>query len=399
MRAKNVANHPPTRIHAIVLTWNRPETLHRCIATALSSLGPQDLLTIIDDSLPTIFPTNATLLEMTPTVPAPTRIHISTMRACEVITQSVSGSYLSWLLKTAQRDIAPLRNLSLLLSTVVQAETTVLIDDDIHGFDLAATHSRINELSQSSKGVIAGAVIRGINEYDTITRLNDAVKMIEKLPAGTKVESIRDLFRTCDTSSSDAGSACRYVSAGYMAFRLPPERIFAFPPGYNEDWLWCILQGGETQERVMCLGESVKHDPPSVRRPTREDLLFELGGDLVFDCFEELYIESELNPETILSRLLEKFPGPDSMPSARVLELLDTVSASNQDENSLIALEEYGLAVLADMLHAGDLDMDWEQFLIDWRDDAIAKHRTVAATLKNEDAIPALQTLLQEGRL
>lgn len=37
---------PTARIHAIVLTRDRPETLRRCLATALLSLGTEDVITI-----------------------------------------------------------------------------------------------------------------------------------------------------------------------------------------------------------------------------------------------------------------------------------------------------------------------------------------------------------------
>lgn len=168
MAAEGAGNHPGTRIHAIVLTQNRPGTLQRCIATALSTLGPQDRLTILDDSHPTVSPANAALLAATRTMSAPACVHLLMSRVREVIARSVSASALLWLSKTAPRDIAPLRNLSLLLSVAVPAEMTVLIDDDICGFDLSATHLRINALDHIGQGVIAGADIGGINEQDTI---------------------------------------------------------------------------------------------------------------------------------------------------------------------------------------------------------------------------------------
>ena len=261
------------RIHAIVLTRDRPETLRRCIATALSSLGPNDVLTILDDSSPAGPRTDASLLAMASIGPAPIRIYVSTVFAIEMITRSVSSSAQLWLSKTAPRDIAPLRNLSLLLSVAVPAQTTVFIDDDIHGFNLAETHLKVSALVQSGGGVVAGAHIGGINEMDTITRLSEAIDMIEDLPPGMEPQSVRDLFHTRGSSHTGGGGVARYLSAGYLAFRLPSERLFAFPPGYNEDWLWCLLHAEYPKVRILCLDEAVIHDPPSVRRPTREDCL------------------------------------------------------------------------------------------------------------------------------
>lgn len=391
-------NHVDIRIHAIVLTRDRPETLRRCIATALSSLGDHDRLTILDDSLPAVAPANAALLAVAPRVSAPTRVHLPMALAREVIVRSVSVPALLWLSKTAPRDIAPLRNLSLLLSAAVPAETTVLIDDDIYGFDLVATHHRTSKLAQASRGVIAGAEISGINEQDTITRLMGAIDMLEKLPPRAKVKSIQDLFHVPDSSPSDVCSVVRYVSAGYLAFRLPPERLFAFPPGYNEDWLWCLLHGGDETVRIWRSGEVVVHDPPSVRRATREDVIFELVGDLVFDCLEERHGGNDLDPEVVLTDISARLPNPAWMPSARVLELMEKARISSRHGGSLRLLEEYGLAVLTDMLRSGELDMDGSRVLTDWCRNAIAKQRSVAATLRDEKAMPVLQSLTREGR-
>lgn len=399
MTADGGGNHVGTRIHAIVLTQNRPETLRRCIATALSSLGPQDTLTILDDSFPTVSPANAELLTATPNSSAPTRVHLPISRAREVIAQSVSASDLPWLAKTGPRDIAPQRNLSLLLSAAVPAETIVLIDDDIYGFDLAATHHRTNELAQASRGVIVGADIGGTNETDTITRLTGAIEKLEKMPTIAKAESVSDLFQAPSSCPSRFGSVFRYVSAGYLAFRLPPDRLFAFPPGYNEDWLWCRLHGGDANVRILRSGETVVHDPPSVRRSTREDILFELLGELVFDCLEEQDGGNYLDPEAALRDLSERLPSPTSMPAARALELIEKARVSSQNVCSLTVLEEYGLAVLADMLRAGELEMDGKQTLTGWCGDAITKQKALAATLRDEGAMLALLSLMREGRL
>jgi hypothetical protein len=319
--------------------------------------------------------------------------------AREVIVRSVSTPDLLWLSKTAPRDIAPLRNLSLLLSTAIPAETTILIDDDIYGFNLVATHHRISKLAQTSRGVIAGAEISGINEEDTITRLMGALDLLEKLPPKAKVEPIRDFFHMPDSSTSDVCTVERYVSAGYLAFQLPPERVFAFPPGYNEDWLWCLLHGGDETVRIWRSGEVVIHGPPALRRSTREDFIFELAGDLVFDCLEERYGENACDPEAALIGISGRLPSSALTPFARALELMEKVRILSQHGHSLCVLEEYGLAVLADMLRLGELDMDGSQMLTGWCRNAIAKQRSVAAMLRDEKALPVLQSLTREGRV
>ena len=398
MTARGVENRSGARIHAIVLTCNRPETLRRCIASVLTSLGPEDMLTILDDSVPAISSVNAAFLATTASVSSPTRLHFLSSHAREIVCSSVSGSALFWLSKTGPRDIAPLRNLSMLLSLAASAETTVLIDDDIHGFDLLATHNRISELARGRRGVIAGAEIGGINEQDTVTRLGDAINMLEKRPRAEKAQSIRDLFEVPPSSHSGIGSDTRYVSAGYLAFRLPPEQMFCFPPGYNEDWLWGLLHRSNSHMRILRFAEKVVHDPPAVLRPTRDDLLFELAGDLVFECLEEELGGNDLNPEEVLTALSSRLPRPAYMPSARAVELLAKARSSSQNGIDLSVIEEYGLDVLADMLRAGDLKMDGRAVLTDWCGDAIAKHKSFAETLQDERAIVAVKTMMQEGR-
>ena len=398
MVADGGRSHVDTRIHAIVLTQNRPETLGRCIATALSSLGPQDTLTILDDSLPMVSRANAALLAATPNSSAGTRVHLSISRAREVIAQSVSPRGLLWMTKTAPRDIAPQRNLALLLNVAMPAETIVLIDDDIYGFDLTATHYKTDRLTVIGGGVIVGADIRGINETDTIRRLSDAIDKLEKIPIGTKIEAVANLFQVPGSSPSRFGSVFRHVSAGYLAFRLPSDRLFAFPPGYNEDWLWCLVHRGDTKVRILRSGETVVHDPPEVRKSTRDDLLFELLGEFVFDCFEEQDGTNYLSPEAALRYLSGRLPSPDWMPAARALDLIEKARCSTQNGACLAVLGEYGLAVLEDMLRSGELEMDGTQALTDWCDDAIAKQRAFAATLRNKGAMFGLRLLMHKGR-
>lgn len=388
-----------TRIHAIVLTRDRPDTLQRCVTTALSSLGPQDLLTIIDDSSPSALTANCTLLATYPNTSLPTRVHISAERARKIIAHSLDASARLWLSKTAPRDIAPLRNLSLLLASVVPADMTILIDDDIHGFDLVDTYHRVIRLAKDIGGVIAGADIGGINEQDTITRLWDAINRIDKQRSSGGSEAIRGLFHVPACPGTDDTNDLKYVSAGYLAFRLLPEQLFAFPPGYNEDWLWCLLHGTSADVRIVHSGDSVIHDPPSVLRPARGDLSFELIGDLVFQCLEERDTLNDLNAEASLRGLSNQLPRPAFMPAARAMELLEKAQSSSQTGGDLSVLEEYGLATLSEMLRRDELSMDGARVLGNWCDDAIAKHQSVAGTMCNEAAICSVRTLLQEGRL
>ena len=389
-------NHCGKRIHAIVLTCDRPETLRRCLATALPSLGADDMLTVLDDSVASLCSARSVLSAVGARVEGPTRVHLSTSRAIEVVSKASPAAQSVFLSKVASRDIAPLRNLSLLFSAVVPAQTTILIDDDIHGFDLESSHNLIDKFAIASPGVIIGSEMEGISEVDMITRLTHAVDMLERRPAGASTESPRDLFRVPNCSHSGSECETAYVSGGYLAFRVPPHLLFAFPPGYNEDWLWCLLHGKNARVRVLRSGSGVIHDPPTIKMPTREDVLFELVGDLVFDCLEEAQRAKDSEPEVALAGLARKPPSLDSMPAARVSELMEKTRSFIQDHGPLSVLEDYGLRILADMLRTGELEMDGNGVLAEWCADALAKHDSFVAILRNESTTHALKQLVQD---
>jgi hypothetical protein len=385
-----------TRIHAIVLTHNRPDTLQRCIANAIAPLNEQDILTIIDDSVPSTFSANSDFLTTTSKSSSVKLVHISPVRVKQVLADLVAPLGCHWLEKTARRDISPLRNMSLLFSIAASAETTILVDDDIIGFDLLSTHKRIGELARHG-GIIAGVEIGGISELDTVTRLGGAFRKIVKAPV-SRTWNIKELFSVKECLGA-SNHRVEYVSAGYLAFRFPPTELFAFPPGYNEDWLWCLLQAANSQIEITNLGERVIHDPPSILKPTRDDLLFELAGDLVFECLEEQVRVVDLDPESSLRRLSARIPNLAFRPSTRVQQLLLLIESSTNGHNSHAPLEELGLSIMRDLLRTGELDLDESHLLTKWCHDALQKHQAFGQTLRNREAMVAVYELLQKGRI
>jgi hypothetical protein len=395
VRANGCRNHVDNRIHAIILTRDRPATLQRCIATALSSLGDMDILTILDDSTPELCSANHHLLATAPS--SARRVHLPTSNCRDSLSRIASQPSPVWLDKVAPRDIAPHRNISLLLSEAIPAQTTILIDDDIHRFDLATTHRRTKALSDGCPGFIAGADIDGISELDVITRLGDAIDRATAAADGD-ISSHRELFRARKGSPPILGRPRKYVSAGYLAFRLPDSALFAFPPGYNEDWLWCLMHSTVSQVQVVSSGEVVIHDPPGLRQLTRADLLFELMGDVVLDSIEERSFPAQIDPETVLTCLSTYPPPADSMPSPRAFELLNKAKLAKL--NGLFPiLQEYGLRELATLLETRELEMDGTRLMHSWGSDAIIKQRSLELTLRDKDALAAMRSLCKEGTI
>lgn len=98
-------SHSELRIHAIVLTCDRPETLRRCLSTALRPLSAGDELTVLDDSCDKFQGANrAALREVKQTSQARVR-HVQTAGLAAFI-QCQRPDVAVWLERTAPRDIA-----------------------------------------------------------------------------------------------------------------------------------------------------------------------------------------------------------------------------------------------------------------------------------------------------
>lgn len=399
MRGNGASYHGATRVHAVILTRDRPEALQRCADTALSTLGADDALTVLDDSCAMISHANAAVLAQAARRSIAHLTHLRAEQLHDVIARATGGHSALWQSRTAPRDIAPLRNLTLLLSAAVDAQTTVLVDDDICYFDLESTHRMLDAHYRVSGAVVGGAEIGGTTEQDTVTRLSDAIRLLQSKTHNSAV-SAGELFRVPPDSDSRRADACGWLSAGYVAFRFPATSLFAFPPGYNEDWLWCLLHGAGGEARLLRADQAVVHEPPALRQSTRDDILFELAGDLILDCLAERRYGKLRRPESVLEDLADRAPNPSVMPSVRAERVLKQARglSENGHGRALADLETYGLSVLRDMLRSGELEMDGTRRLRAWSADAAAKHRSFATTLRAVTVRCALRAALKEGR-
>src|SRR5262249_31952658 len=158
---------------------DRPAVLSRCVQRALQRLGSSDCLTVIDDSCDADCISNMAILRIAAATTSARMIHCRANSLQSTVAQASHRRRLSWQLRTAARDIAPLRNLSLLVASVVRAETTILIDDDICEFDLDATHQSLTSSGYECNGTVVGARICGTSELDTVTRLGHALQRLK----------------------------------------------------------------------------------------------------------------------------------------------------------------------------------------------------------------------------
>lgn len=390
--SRGLENRGRVRIHTIILTKDRPATLARCLRCASASLTKHDALTILDDSGDELTPANAQIISDSTSESFAAVCHLRVNRLHAAIIQASSAECGLWQSKTAARDIAPLRNLELLIANAIGAQTTVLVDDDIHSFDLVETHRCMETHAANDGGAIVGASINGTSEMDTITRLADGIQRLNS-DRGT---SAGDIFQL-DERGSLGSLRCRWVSAGYLAFRFPETDTIAFPPGYNEDWLWCLLH--EHQTSVWREGQTVIHDPPHVRQSTREDLRFELSGDLVFDTLSESTLTAASDVNSLLIAFRDCAPDVSSLPTTRAEELLREYRALTQmsQVGDFAVIERNGLSVLRDMLRSGELNENGATSIQTWCADALEKQQSFASTLRNAAVFGTLQKAVEEG--
>ena len=391
-----MAKFDSIRMHAIILTQNRAEVLKRSVSTALRKLGRCDVLTVLDDSAAKAAAENADLLTAVARQSPAMVAHLLPARLYETIAGVTGGSALEWQSRTAQRDIAPLRNLALLLSAAVRARTTILIDDDICGFDLELTHERLEQLAAGSQDLIMGAEIGGQSEMDTITQLHESIRRPEARQISRTIP-LDELSHKIDTGHDTRDIKCGWVSAGYMAFNLNPTRLFAFPPGYNEDWLWCLLHSISGKVRVVRGGQVVQHAPPEPRRATPSDILFELAGDLVFDCLCVHREGGKRTPLATLATLARHTPSPEVLPTTRIAEVVELARQSTSNGRVRTCLKDPGLNAVKTVMRSRDLRIRESAILPDWCNDAIAKHKSYSPLPTNEVIQRAMATMTLEG--
>jgi len=286
-----------------------------------------------------------------------------------------------------------------LLSAAVGAQTTILVDDDMCHYDLQATHLLLDAHYRALGPVVIGAEIGGTSELDTVTRLSDALCVLESKSQNSAVATT-ELFQVYPSPHNRHAAECEYLSAGYMAFRLPATGLFAFPPGYNEDWLWCLLHVAGGRACLLRDDQVVVHEPPALRQSTRDDILFEIAGDLIFDCLAEPRDGTTSGPEFILERLADCVPDVSMIPSMRAEAVLRRALRlrENGHGGALPGLESYGLSVLRNMLDSGELELDGTRTLQAWSVDAVAKHKSFAMTLGDVNVRCVLREAMKEGK-
>ena len=138
-----------------------------------------------------------------------------------------------------------------------------------------------------------------------------------------------------------------------------------------------------------------------VRNPTRDDIHFETAGDIIFDCLVDSGNNGrQVTPESALLALSDFMPERSTLPVARA-EALVAQLQELQNEHGLTVLEslrDHGLSLLQEMLSAGELEVDGRTILSTWSKDAVAKHRSFAATIGTPGVLETVRHILEDER-
>jgi hypothetical protein len=230
------------------------------------------------------------------------------------------------------------------------------------------------------QGIILGARMSGLSDLDTVSRLTNAMIKLTGSPEQSD-EDVWSLFRAPDESDWSSLGGLECPSGGYLAFRLSAANVCAFPPGYNEDWSWSLLQRTEGVQ-VRLSSQVVIHDPPFVRRSSRADIVFELLGDLAVTSLAAVCpIAAGAGPA--LSALKQSTPPQNELPATRAAELWQqyVCLAADGRHANVKSLAVYGASAVGDLVQSLELEAYGSQTLREWASDAVAKHTDFTASI------------------
>ena len=283
-----------------VLTKDRPDVLARSLSM-LADHHPGITVVAIDDSAAkSAVRENGRTLARTASLG--TAHHITGAAAsalCREMDEATGrrGALAPLLARSAPRDISGMRNLALVASSALRPSTVLCIDDDV----VACVPRRgtpcfldtVSNRHQNRRNAVVGAHMGGIVDDSYAGRLcrlcesggGGAAALLGHerhiLPPSAGWRSDRNPLWTEPAVRRPRARRVRHVSGGMMAVMVDPRNAVPFPPGYNEDWNWCLLQSMLEGTEVLVDGHPAYHSPPALRRPDAAGIAWETMGDIM----------------------------------------------------------------------------------------------------------------------
>ena len=283
---------------AAILTRDRPEILERSISM-LGDHHPGITAVVIDDSpAASTVRNNKRALNRAGALGA--AYHI-TRKAAAGLGREIDGALGrrgaldAVMARAGQRDISGLRNLAVAASHALGPSTLFLIDDDVVPCvprrKLPCFLDTVESRHCGRQNAIIGGCMGGMVDDSYSGRLcrlcevgGEALLDHEK---HVQSSAVRWRFDNNPLWLEPVVRRPRprrvtHVSGGMMAIRVDPHHIVPFPPGYDEDWNWCLLQSMLSGTAVLVDGHPSYHSPPALRRLGAAGIVWETLGDIMF---------------------------------------------------------------------------------------------------------------------
>lgn len=276
---------------AVVLTKNRPRMLARIVG-AVARHHPGMPVIVLDCSAKSAAARNAALVKSA--AGGNPAYHV-TDAAVGAMRSGLGGEgrrhFDSLVGAAGPRDISGRRNLALVASAALGFSTILCMDDDMEACLPGARCCLAGTVRTRYAGrsnLVVGGRMAGIVDDSYVGRL---CRLCE---AGRPavLDSLRAAPPETGAGRGPLWSDPRTVrvrarrvshsSGGMMAVKVPPDRLLAFPPGYNEDWNWCLLQSIVRGTEVLLDGRPSRHLPPELRDTGTDGIVWESMGDAMF---------------------------------------------------------------------------------------------------------------------
>lgn len=402
------------KILVVVLTHDRPNTLYRCINTSIregTKLARAHWL-VLDDSNEAYSKQNLRILRKfarkgLKLTHVPKQIQEKITKAVSVLDTRHDVTFL----KENDRDISGLRNLGLLVSIITDSDLTFFIDDDIvvHAEKDHTSTFFTNIISRNSKNnFIIGANLGGILDESYVGRLLYLISVgkigLLKHDKGVMNTATRWNFQNSPlwknvNFNQRHRKKTTHTSGGLMSFKLTAKTTVPFPQGYNEDWIWCLLQASLCKTKIFKDMSWGIHAPPKIFMPNQKTMLWEGLGEIIFSSILAALQKGNVsNVRKVWKLTKENSTFQNDIEEYKYLEN----SLSSLVKKSTNSQERKKLTVYLSQIKKTRLDLkntDISSIIDKWFSDFILRRSFFSSILKRKDICNRISNVLRESEV
>ena len=399
----------------IVFTHNRPKILKRCIMTAIkySDVAHSANWMIIDDSCEQLTQKNFNILKDF----SKSGLHITHItksirtRILKIMSSSISNvDPENIFLKSSSRDISGLRNFGLILNVIFKSEIVFFMDDDM----ISCNDSTVNQNCffdyvvtnyKNKQNYIVGSTLIGMLDESYIGKIDHLITQNSDsiFKYGVDIINIKNNVDCKNLLWIDTPLITTkkptHTSAGLIGIKLDPKSIIPFPAGYNEDWIWCLLQSILYKTNIRIEKHTVIHDPPSFLNPTQKNILWEQYGDYIFDFLLDIIKSNDnLTLNKISIKIMQKISMVEKIKDLdEMIEILDNHIRNNTklDKKQKFELYKFQINRLKEILEKNDM----KKIFNFWFNILNRRHIDFCTIISNVDLCMDIKKLINNEQL